>query len=64
MDGFLIQILLRGVLVGGMYALLSVGLTLIFGVLEIPHFAYGDVMMLAMYTCYWLQVFTGASLFL
>ncbi|OYT56999.1 MAG: branched-chain amino acid ABC transporter permease [Desulfurococcales archaeon ex4484_217_2] len=64
MDGFLLQILLRGLLVGGIYALLSVGLTLIFGVLEIPHFAYGDIMMLAMYTCFWLQVFTKTPIFL
>jgi len=63
LEGVFLQILLRGVLVGGVYALLSVGLTLIFGVLDIPHFAYGDIMMLAMYTCFWLQFFTNMPLF-
>ena len=43
------QILVSGMLIGGVYALLSVGLTLIFGVLRIVNFAQGEFVMLAMF---------------
>ncbi len=43
------QLLLSGVLIGGIYALMSVGLTLIFGVLRVVNFAHGEFLMLAMY---------------
>lgn len=43
---FLIQLLLNGVVVGLFYGLVAVGLSLIFGVLEIVNFAHGDFYML------------------
>ncbi len=48
------QIIVSGILIGGVYALLSVGLTLIFGVLRIVNFAQGEFVMLAMYGSFWL----------
>jgi len=50
----LIQLLINGLLVGGIYALVSIGLCLIFGVLEIVNFAHGEFLMLSMYMTYWL----------
>jgi branched-chain amino acid transport system permease protein len=50
-----IQVVVSGLLLGGVYALLSVGLTLIFGVVRIINFAHGELMMLAMYLTYWLH---------
>jgi branched-chain amino acid transport system permease protein len=43
------QLIISGVLVGGIYALMSIGLTLIFGVLRIVNFAHGEFLMIATY---------------
>lgn len=47
-----------GVIVGSLYALAAVGLTLIYGIARVPHFAHGDAMMFAAYLAFF--VFTGA----
>ena len=44
--------LANGVLNGGVYALVALGLTLIYGVLHIINFAHGSLLMLAMYGAY------------
>ncbi len=44
-----LQAVLSGVLVGGVYALVGVGLTLIFGVTRVINFAHGELVMLGMY---------------
>lgn len=55
----LMQAIFSGLLNGGIYALVSVGLTLIFGVLGIINFAHGSLMMLGMYVSYWLFTLYG-----
>lgn len=60
----ILQALLSGLLQGGIYALVSVGLTLIFGVMRIINFAHGSLMMLGMYTSYWLFVLWGVDPYL
>ncbi len=49
----LLQTLVSGVLVGLVYALVAVGLTLIFGVMDIVNFAHGEFLMLGMYAAFW-----------
>src|SRR5512139_1813270 len=60
-SGLLLQAAVSGILLGGVYGLVASGLTLIFGVLRIINFAHGAVMMLAMYTSYWLFALYGVD---
>ncbi|UCF90123.1 MAG: branched-chain amino acid ABC transporter permease [Desulfobacterales bacterium] len=53
-----IQVLVSGLLLGGVYALISVGLNLIFGVVRIINFAHGEMVMIAMYLTFWLHHFS------
>ncbi len=53
------QILISGLLLGGVYALISMGLTMIFGVVRVINFAHGEILMLAMYIVYWANVLLG-----
>ena len=52
-----LQAVASGLLTGGVYALIGVGLNLIFGVMKIINFSHGSLMMLGMYTTYWLFTF-------
>jgi branched-chain amino acid transport system permease protein len=52
----LAQYVATGLLVGGVYALMSIGLALIFGVMRVVNFAQGDFMMLGMYLTYYYAV--------
>lgn len=54
-----VQILASGFLLGAIYALISIGLTLIFGVSRIANFAQGEFVMLGMYATYWLTTSAG-----
>lgn len=56
--------LANGVMLGGLYALVALGLTLIFGVMKIINFAHGSLMMLAMYATFWLAKTTGLDPYL
>jgi branched-chain amino acid transport system permease protein len=60
----LIQLVVSGLLIGGIYALISIGLTLIFGVMRIVNFAHGEFLMIAMFACFWIFELTGLSPYL
>jgi len=53
-DIFLLEALLNGVLLGGVLALLSLGLNLIFGVIDVVWICYAELIMLGMYGMYFL----------
>jgi branched-chain amino acid transport system permease protein len=52
----LVQLLVNGVLIGLVFALVAVGLTLIYGVMNIVNFAHGELLMLAMYATFGLSL--------
>jgi len=53
------QGLLSGFLFGGVYSLMAVGLTLIFGVMRVVNFAHGDMMVWGMYLAWLLSTRAG-----
>jgi branched-chain amino acid transport system permease protein len=59
-----IQIVISGILVGGIYALISMGLNLILGVVRIINFAHGEFLMIAMYISFLFYVTLGLDPYL
>jgi branched-chain amino acid transport system permease protein len=56
-----VQLLLFGVVWGGLYALIALGLNLIFGVMKILNIAHGELLMLGAYLAFWLFTLWGVS---
>jgi branched-chain amino acid transport system permease protein len=59
-----VELVLSGLMLGGVYALISIGLTLIFGVLRIVNFAHGEFLMLGMFLAYWAFTLAGLPVYL
>src|ERR1700739_852369 len=53
------QAVINGLLIGGIYALVSIGVTLIFGVVKIVNFAQGEFVMIGMYISFFLATYWG-----
>ncbi|HEY7384603.1 MAG TPA: branched-chain amino acid ABC transporter permease [Beijerinckiaceae bacterium] len=54
-----LQNFLNGILIGGVYALIGIGLTLVFGVMRTINFAHGDFVVLGMYSAVLLDLLFG-----
>ena len=55
-DIFLLEAVLNGLLLGGLLALLSLGLNLVFGVIDVVWICYAELIMCGMYCVYYLYV--------
>lgn len=53
------QLAISGLLVGGIYSLIAMGLSLIFGVMGIINFAHGQMLVWGMYITYWIFMLLG-----
>ena len=57
----LVQQIVNGLLIGFIYSLIAIGLTLIWGVMNIVNFAHGDFLMLGMFMSFWLYTLYGVD---
>lgn len=64
LDPLLLQLLIFGLLLGGIYALAALGLTMIFGVMDVVNFAHGSFLVLGMFASWWTATTFGVSPFL
>ncbi|HHY03740.1 MAG TPA: branched-chain amino acid ABC transporter permease [Thermoanaerobacterales bacterium] len=48
------QVIASGLLLGFVYSLVAIGLTLVWGVMDIINFAHGEFLMIAMYSAFWM----------
>jgi branched-chain amino acid transport system permease protein len=62
MDIYLLEAIINGLLLGGVLALLALGLNLIFGVIDVVWIAYADIVMCGMYVIYFLYAEYGVPL--
>jgi branched-chain amino acid transport system permease protein len=59
-----LQAIVNGLLVGGVYSLMALGLSLIFGIMRVINFAHGDMMVWGMYLSFWLFTTWGVDPYL
>lgn len=59
----IIQVVVSGLLAGGLYALVALGLSLVFGVMRVINVAHGTLLMLGAYVTYWLFALLGMNPF-
>jgi branched-chain amino acid transport system permease protein len=57
--GILLQTIINGIMLGSIYAMVALGLTLIYGILEIPNFAHGALYMVGAYISFQLIISLG-----
>jgi branched-chain amino acid transport system permease protein len=55
----ILQSIINGLLMGSIYGLTALGLTLIFGIMKVINFAHGSILMVGMFAAYWLVLLTG-----
>ena len=61
-DIFLLEAVLNGVLLGGLLALLALGLNLVFGVIDVVWICYAELIMVGMYAIWWMHSVMGVHL--
>lgn len=64
MSSLILPAVLNGLTMGAVYALIALGLTLIYGVLHIINFAHGSLLMLGLYAAYFLFHYWGIDPYL
>ena len=63
-DIFLLEAVINGILLGGILALLALGLNLVFGVIDVVWICYAEMIMIGMYAVYYLHNVYGWPLWL
>ena len=63
-DIYLLEAVINGILLGGVLALLALGLNLIFGVIDVTWICYAELVMIGMYAMYFMVQYYGLSYFI
>lgn len=58
------QVIVNGIILGGLYACVGTGFSLVYGVMNISNLAYGELIMLGSYSTYWLFTLLGVDPFI
>ena len=61
---YILEDSINGILMGSIYGLTALGLTIIFGVLKVINFAHGSLLMVGMYMAYWTVTLSGVHPYL
>ncbi len=61
---YILEDSINGILMGSIYGLTALGLTIIFGVLKVINFAHGSLLMVGMYMAYWAVTLSGVHPYL
>lgn len=56
-----VQAIIDGLLIGGVYAVISIGLTLVFGIMHVVNFAHAEFLMLGMYAAWFAWAYLGVD---
>jgi len=59
----ILQLIINGFLLGGIYMTISIGLNLIYGVMKLVNYAQGEFLMIGMYIAYWIFTLFGINPF-
>lgn len=59
--GFFLQAVASGLILGGFYTVVAIGISLVFGVTRIVNFVHGEFIMLGAYATYWLYALGGVD---
>ena len=59
MDPIIFQVIMNGLIIGGFYSLIGIGLNIIFGVMDVVNFAQGEFLMIGMYIAYLINSALG-----
>jgi branched-chain amino acid transport system permease protein len=63
-DVYLLEAIISGILLGGVLALLALGLNLIFGVIDVTWICYAELIMIGMYGLYYLYAVYGVPMWM
>ena len=58
----MVQFLVQGILLGGLYAIIGIGMSMVFGVMRLTNLAHGDLMIVSAYLAYTFYHITGSLL--
>ncbi len=59
--GYIVNSIVSGILIGSVYSLVSMGLALIWGIMDVINFAQGDFMMIGSFVTYWAFALAGVD---